>query len=82
MFVDKYFINAGAYNSKSKRCLNTKPSAYHFYIKAKISLDFHICISAPLIRFKQFLNLKLITFTFIQISIIALWSECFIVQIL
>ena len=48
MFVNKHFTNTGAYISKSKRCQNGKPSAYYFHIKTKISLDFHICISVPL----------------------------------
>ena len=48
MFVDKHFINTGAYISKSKRCCNAKPSAYYFYMKTKMLLNFYICISVPL----------------------------------
>ena len=48
MFVDKHFINRGAYISKSKRCCNAKPSAYSFYMKTKMLLNFYICISVPL----------------------------------
>ena len=38
----------GAYISKSKRCYNAEPSAYYFYVKTKIWLHFHICISVPI----------------------------------
>ena len=31
-----------------KQCYNAKPSAYHFYVKTKILVDFHICIIVPL----------------------------------
>ena len=55
MFVNRHFTNMGAYISKSKRCYNAKPSAYYFYMKTKISLDFHICIGVPL-RSKQWLS--------------------------
>ena len=48
MLINKHFINKGAYNSESKRCKNPKPSEYSFYVRTKISLDFHICISVPL----------------------------------
>ena len=34
--------------SKVKQCYNAKPSAYHFYVKKKILVDFHICIAVPL----------------------------------
>ena len=34
--------------SKSKRSHNAKPSAYYFYVKTKVSVKFHICISVPL----------------------------------
>ena len=27
---------------------NAKPSAYYFYVKTKMSVDFHICIIVPL----------------------------------
>ena len=36
------------YISKSKRCYNVKPSAYCLYVKTKMTVDFHICISVPL----------------------------------
>ena len=50
MFVNKYFIHlSGAHNSKSKWCYNAELSAYYFYVKTKISIDFQICISVPLI---------------------------------
>ena len=29
---------------KKPTVLNAKPSAYYFYVKTKISLEFHICI--------------------------------------
>ena len=48
MFVDKHFINTGAYISKSKRCYNEKPSAHYFCMRMKIPLNFNICISVPL----------------------------------
>ena len=35
-------------SQKSKHCYNAKPSAYHFYVKTKILVDLHICISVPL----------------------------------
>ena len=38
----------GTYISKSKHCYNAKPSAYYFYAKTKILVDFPICISVPL----------------------------------
>ena len=31
-----------------KCCYNAKPSAYFFYVKTKMSVDFQICISVPL----------------------------------
>ena len=34
--------------SKIKQCYNVKPSTYHFYVKMKILVDFHICISVAL----------------------------------
>ena len=34
---------------KSKQCYNAKPSAYYFHMETKILVDFHICISLPLI---------------------------------
>ena len=44
MFVNKHFLISGVYISKIKRCYNAKPSAYHFYVKKKISVDFlHKC---------------------------------------
>ena len=36
---------SGAHNSKSKCYFNAKPSAYYFYVKTKISVDFQIFIS-------------------------------------
>ena len=48
MFANKDFINTGAYISKSKRYYNAKPSAYYFYMRTKIPLNFCICISIPL----------------------------------
>ena len=48
MFVNKHFIILGVHISKSKRCYNAKPSAYYFYVKTKLSVDFRICISVPL----------------------------------
>ena len=38
--------------SISKQCYNAEPSAYYFYVKRKILVDFHICISVPLLIFK------------------------------
>ena len=51
MFVNKHFINTGAYISKSKWCYNGKPNGIFFYMKTKIPLNFPICISVPLILF-------------------------------
>ena len=48
IFVNKHFINKGEYISKSKRCYNAKPSAYYFYMRTNITLNFCICISIPL----------------------------------
>ena len=48
IFVNKNFVNKGAYISKSKRCCNAKPSVFYFYMMTKIPLDFCICISVPL----------------------------------
>ena len=53
MFVNKNVINAGAYIPKSKRCYNVKPSAYYFYMRTKIPLNFHICISVTLSKYKN-----------------------------
>ena len=36
------------YISKSERCYNTKTLAHYFHVKKEISVDFHVCISAPL----------------------------------
>ena len=47
-FVTKHFKNTGLSISK-KTCYNAKPLAYYIYVKTKILLDFHICISIPLI---------------------------------
>ena len=59
MFVMKHYIS-GTYISKNKSdnannawiiCLimsnNAKPSAYYFYVKTKISVEFRICINVP-----------------------------------
>ena len=46
MFVNKYI--SGVYISKNKQCHNVKPTTYHFYVKTKILVDFHICISVTL----------------------------------
>ena len=32
----------------SKQCYNAKPSAFYFYVKTKILVDFHTSISVPL----------------------------------
>ena len=48
MFVNKHFINTGAYIWKSKRFYNAKPSACYFYMRTKIPLNFRICISVSL----------------------------------
>ena len=48
MFVNKHFIYLGVPNSKSKCCFNAKLSAYCFYVKTKLTIDFQICISVPL----------------------------------
>ena len=47
MFVNKHFINKGAYISKTKRCYNVKPSVYSFYMRIKILLNLCICVGAP-----------------------------------
>ena len=39
----------GGHNSKRKLFYNAKTSAYYFYVKTIISVDFQICISVPLI---------------------------------
>ena len=48
MFVNKHFINTGAHIPKSKQFYNGKPSAYYFYLRTKIPLNFRICINVPL----------------------------------
>ena len=48
MFVNKHFINTDASISKNKRCYNLKSSAYCFYMRKEITLNFRICISVPL----------------------------------
>ena len=68
MFVNKHFIYlsknvrelsslifliSGTFISKSKRCYNGKPSTYYFYVKTKVPVDFHICISVPLTFVKK-----------------------------
>ena len=50
MFVNKHFIYLGCASSKSKCCYHAEPSAYYFYVKTNISIDFQICISVPLIK--------------------------------
>ena len=40
---------------KCKHCYNGKTSAYYFYIKIKIFVDFHICISVPLSHYYHIL---------------------------
>ena len=49
MFVNKHFILSNTHNSKSKWCDNAKLLEYYFYVKKKMSVDFQICISVPLI---------------------------------
>ena len=44
-----YVIYLGAYVSKSKRYYRAKPGAYYFYLKTKITVDFHICPNVRLI---------------------------------
>ena len=48
MFLNKHFINTDVYISKSEWFYNVKPSTYFFYMRTKISLNVHICISVPL----------------------------------
>ena len=55
---------SGAHNSKSKWCYNAKPSAYYFYVKTKVSVDFQICIGAPLMKKKQLLKITSVRFFF------------------
>ena len=40
-------IQLGCVSLKSKKCYNTKPLVYYFYVKMKILVDFHICIDVP-----------------------------------
>ena len=47
----------GVYIWKIKQHYNAKPSAYHFYVKTKILLDFHICINVPLSKYLTFFYL-------------------------
>ena len=54
----------GAHNSKSKWCYNAKPSAYYFYVKTKVSVDFQICIGAPLMKKNSFWKLQVFDFFF------------------
>ena len=54
MFVNKHFIYLECIISKIKQCYNAKPSAYYFYVKKKILVDFHTCISVPLSDYKFF----------------------------
>ena len=55
---------SGAHNSKSKWCYNAKPSAYYFYVKTKVSVDFQICIGAPLMKKNSFWKLQVFDFIF------------------
>ena len=48
MFVNKHFIYLGCVYLK--KCYNGKPSAYYLYVKMKILVDFHICISVLLME--------------------------------
>ena len=48
MFINKHFIYLGCASLKNEWCYYTKPSAYYFYMRTKISEDFQICISVPL----------------------------------
>ena len=48
MFVNKHFMKTGACISQSKQFYNAKPSAYYFYMRTKILLNFGICVSVPL----------------------------------
>ena len=51
------------YTSKSKRYRNMKPSAYYLYVKTKIPLNFHICISVPLmLNYEQKLKMSIAIF--------------------
>ena len=44
---------SGAHNSKSKCYFNAKPSAYYFYVKTKISVDFQICTSVLQLMYRN-----------------------------
>ena len=44
IFVSKHFTISNAY----KECYNVKPSGYYFYVKTKISVNFHVYISVYL----------------------------------
>ena len=48
MFVKKRFTDTGAYISESKGWYNAKSSAYNFYMRTNVPLNFRICISVPL----------------------------------
>ena len=69
MFVNKHF--------RYLCCYNAKPSAYYFYVKRKISVDFQICISVPLTPLSFKISLKDKSF---HVSInslgLYLFSEC------
>ena len=41
---------SGACISKIKRCYNARPFTCNFYVKTKILVDSHNCISVPLKR--------------------------------
>ena len=47
MSVNKHFISLKCTTQKVNAD-NAKPSAYYFYVKTKVSVDFQICISVPL----------------------------------
>ena len=46
MFVNKHFIYLEC--TKSKCCYKAKTSAYYFYVKTELFVDFQICITVPL----------------------------------
>ena len=59
MFVNKHISHTlGAYISKNKRCNSGKPLAYYF-VKAKITVDFHIFNTVPLPRYFLHRNLTM-----------------------
>ena len=62
VFVNKHFIISGVHISKNEQNHHAKPSAYHFYVKTEVSVDFYICSSVPLI----ILNSKQISIFFLS----------------